>query len=381
MKILTADIGTGTQDIFLFDSQLGVENGFKLIVPSPTMIVHQRVKAASLEGKAILLTGSIMGGGPSHWAVQEHLQHGFSVYATPDAARTFNDDLAAVQAMGVQIIGQDEAINLPSDIERIELKDFDFDLIARTFAGFNINIQDLDLLAIAVFDHGNAPANVSDRKFRFDYLDERIRETGKLSAFAYLAEDIPEKMTRLRTAAQSAVEFQGPMVMMDTAPAAVLGALLDVNDLDNQDLMVANLGNMHTLAFRISNNRVEGLFEHHTGELSAEQLDGLLIRLADGTLRNEDVYDHHGHGALMLNTDPMKFQESAYPLLATGPRRRLLVDSKLKVSFAAPFGDMMITGCLGLLAAAADLLPDYREEILEALDQGKDMKTAPWEIS
>ena len=53
MKILTVDIGTGTQDIFLYDSQLHIENGFKLVVPSPTMIVHQQVKAATRVGRPV----------------------------------------------------------------------------------------------------------------------------------------------------------------------------------------------------------------------------------------------------------------------------------------------------------------------------------------
>jgi hypothetical protein len=44
MKILTVDIGTGTQDIFLYDSNLDIENGFKLVLPSPTMMVHRRLK-------------------------------------------------------------------------------------------------------------------------------------------------------------------------------------------------------------------------------------------------------------------------------------------------------------------------------------------------
>ena len=39
MQILTIDVGTGTQDIFLYDSQLDLENGLKLVLPSPTMIV------------------------------------------------------------------------------------------------------------------------------------------------------------------------------------------------------------------------------------------------------------------------------------------------------------------------------------------------------
>ena len=57
MKILTVDIGTGTQDIFLYDSQLDLENGFKLVVPSPTMIIHRRLKQATRQRQAVLLYG------------------------------------------------------------------------------------------------------------------------------------------------------------------------------------------------------------------------------------------------------------------------------------------------------------------------------------
>ena len=60
MKILTVDVGTGTQDIFLYDSHLHIENGFKLVVPSPTMIVHRQVKAATKARMPILLTGVMM---------------------------------------------------------------------------------------------------------------------------------------------------------------------------------------------------------------------------------------------------------------------------------------------------------------------------------
>ena len=36
MRILAVDAGTGTQDIFLFDSSGPPESSFKLIVPSAT---------------------------------------------------------------------------------------------------------------------------------------------------------------------------------------------------------------------------------------------------------------------------------------------------------------------------------------------------------
>ncbi|HXD09061.1 MAG TPA: hypothetical protein VN653_03265, partial [Anaerolineales bacterium] len=69
MKILTVDIGTGTQDIFLYDSNLDLENGFKLVLPSPTMMVHRRLKQSLHARTPILLTGHQMGGGPAAWAI------------------------------------------------------------------------------------------------------------------------------------------------------------------------------------------------------------------------------------------------------------------------------------------------------------------------
>ncbi len=61
MRILTVDVGTGTQDVFLYDSRLDVENGFKLVLPSPTMMVHDQIRAATRRGEAVLLTGRTMG--------------------------------------------------------------------------------------------------------------------------------------------------------------------------------------------------------------------------------------------------------------------------------------------------------------------------------
>ncbi|MFN2190428.1 MAG: pyruvate formate lyase-activating protein, partial [Candidatus Promineifilaceae bacterium] len=74
MRVLCVDIGTGTQDIFLYDSQIDIENGFKLVVPSPTMIVRKQFQQAARESRSVLLTGVTMGGGPSHWAAEDHLR-------------------------------------------------------------------------------------------------------------------------------------------------------------------------------------------------------------------------------------------------------------------------------------------------------------------
>ncbi|TLN27719.1 pyruvate formate lyase-activating protein, partial [bacterium] len=175
MKILAIDVGTGTQDIFLYDSRLDLENGFKLIMPSPTLIVNRRLREATRRKEAVLLSGVTMGGGPAAWAVEAHLKAGLSVYATDEAARTLNDDLEVVKALGVQLVSPDEARRLPDGIIRLRLADFDPIALRYALAPFGLTLHGLSAVAVAVFDHGAAPAGVSDRRFRFDYLDERIR--------------------------------------------------------------------------------------------------------------------------------------------------------------------------------------------------------------
>ncbi|HEC21811.1 MAG TPA: pyruvate formate lyase-activating protein [Chloroflexi bacterium] len=380
MRILAVDVGTGTQDILLFDTDLQVENCFKLVMPSPTMMIARRVRAATKRGQPLLLTGVTMGGGPSHWAVRDHAGAGHEVFATPQAARTFDDDLSNVQAMGVRVVSEDEAAALARsrpDLLHLTLHDFDYGMIRRAFEAFGLELK-LDGVAVAVFDHGAAPPGISDRQFRFDYLDERIRAHNRLSAFAFPADRIPEIMTRLQSvvtsAAATGLSADVPLMVMDTAPAAVLGATLDPQVGGRESVIITNVGNFHTLAFRLGPAGIEGVFEHHTGFLDAPKLDGLLQALAASTLQHSDVFDDHGHGALVYNPHPLPLDFVG----VTGPRRSLMTRSALPTYFAVPYGDMMIAGCFGLVRAWADLYPDHRAAILESL--GGAERGAPWEL-
>jgi uncharacterized protein (DUF1786 family) len=386
MKVLAIDVGTGTQDIYLYDSRLDMENGLKLVMPSPTMMVRQRLREATQQGEAVLLTGVIMGGGPSAWAAEDHVRAGLPIYATPQAARSFNDNLEEVKASGIQVIGEDEARHLPAEVQRIELRDFDFNAIARALAQFGVRLDDLAAVAVAVFDHGDAPPEVSDRQFRFDYLDERIRAKNRLSAFAFEATKIPTIMTRLQAVADSAraagnpILDKIPLVVMDTAPAAVLGATYDRRVQQQERALIANVGNFHTLAFRLGPAGIEGVFEHHTGLVDLPKLEKLLRALADGSLTHADVFDDHGHGALVYDAKPLAL-DGENGVVVTGPRRSLLRASSLRPYFAVPFGDMMIAGCFGLLAAAADVLPELSEPIRASLQGAGGSGTPPWEVN
>lgn len=380
MRVLTVDVGTGTQDIFLYDSALDLENGYKLVMPSPTLIVHRQLKDATRRRVPVLLTGYLMGGGPSQWAARDHVLAGGALYATPTAARTFNDDLDWVRLeMGVQLVSEDEARALPAEVLRLELKDLDFPMIADAFARFGYGLE-VEAVAVAVFDHGDSPPGYSDRQFRFDYLHTRRQQANTLSAFAHRADAIPASMTRLQAVADAAQAqgLPGPVMVMDTAPAAVLGATLDplVADKIPTGALVANIGNFHCLAFRLGPGGIEGVFEHHTGEVTRDKLDNFITALADSSLQHRDVFDDMGHGALVYESQPMP---APYFLAVTGPRRTLMRGSRHQPYFAVPYGDMMATGCFGLLRAFVDVYPELSEPISLSFSN-LIPRAAPWAV-
>ena len=397
MKILAVDVGTGTQDILLFDSDKEIENNLKLVMPSPTVLVANKIRAATARRQSIVLSGVMMGGGPCAWAAQDHTQAGQPLFATPDAARTFNDELDVVEKqMGLQVVSDDEAAAMAKreGVAAISMRDIDLDAIRTAFAAFGVTLHP-EALALAVFDHGNAPPGYSDRQFRFDYIADRISQSQsptpalragasvsnlqypipntqspiavqQLAGFAFRRQDIPARMTRFEAVAKSA-NFDGPMLLMDTAPAAVLGALEDPHVHTHRRLLIANVGNFHTLAFRLGPDGIEGVFEHHTGELTRPELETYLQKLASGTLTHQEVFADMGHGAWMLDPQPALMDG----LAVTGPRRSLLRGSALKPYFASPYGDMMMAGNYGLLRAYAEHMPEAAPAIHVALHRGQ----------
>ncbi len=366
MQILAVDVGTGTQDVLLFDTEKEPENALKMVMPSPTVLLAGAIRAVTQAGDDLLLTGVTMGGGPCAWAAEDHLKAGHRLFATPDAARTFNDDLEEVAAMGVQVLSEDEVARL-ADVRRLTMLDFDYQALAQAFGAFGVDLDGVDLLAVAVFDHGAAPPGYSDRLFRFEYLAERIRAGTGLAAFAFERDQIPPSMTRLQAAASTAPAGRR-LLVMDTAPAAVLGALEDPQVGGRREAVVANVGNFHTLAFHLREGQIAGLFEHHTGRLSQQKLEGLLAQLAAGTLSHEELFAEHGHGAFVLDPTPAALDFVA----VTGPRRSLLTSSTLQPYMAVPYGDMMMAGCWGLVRACTHVLPWTADAIEGTLG------TAPW---
>lgn len=358
MRILAVDVGAGTQDILLFDSANTVENCYKMVLPSPTVVVASKIRRATNARKSVLLTGYTMGGGSCARALSEHLKSGLHAYATPLAAATVDDDLDVVREIGVQIVSEDESKALKA-VENIEMGDLQLDAIKEVLEIFCTE-SGFDAIAVAVQDHGAAPSGVSDRVFRFDYLRTAVTEHDDLFGFAYLAEEIPPFMTRMLSVAAS-LEGGVPILVLDTGPAAAIGALEDTTVADAEDRVIVNIGNGHTFAVRVVQDSIVSLFEHHTHALNSAQIDHLVSELIDGKLTNKEVFDSGGHGCLITRQGD---RPGAHPLVAvTGPRRNIMANSATHPYFAVPHGDMMLSGSFGLVRAFARKHEEWREEI------------------
>ncbi|MDP2744378.1 MAG: DUF1786 family protein [Dehalococcoidia bacterium] len=360
MRLLAIDVGGHTQDILLFDTGGLVENCFNMIMPSPTTIVSWQIREATAERRPVVFTGVNAGGGPSFWALQDHLKAGLKAYSTPEAAVSFDDDLDKVVELGVKLVSADEAKKIRR-AQRVELKDIDLAAILVSFRLFGIE-PTFQGLAVGVLDHGVAPKGKSDRFFRFEHLRNLMNRRNELIAMSYTVEEIPSYLTRMKAVADS-LSFDGvPLVLMDTGPAAALGALEDRRVAVEERLVTLNMGNFHTLAFHISDGKVLGFFEHHTGLLNARKTDSLVRQLVAGTLTNEDVFAADGHGAWVSQG------EKSVPFVTvTGPQRNLMSGSRLKPYFATPYGSMMLAGCFGLVRAFSLRVEQFRGEIEQSL--------------
>lgn len=365
MHIIAADIGTGTQDILLFDSGKEVENSLMMVMPAPTQVTAERIRRVTKTGKALVLTGTIMGGGPSAWAVRTHLKAGFPVYATEAAALTIHDNLERVKSFGVRIVTEEEAKRLADSGEALEIVMQDFDPYAVSCAFSNFEVRMPENYAVAVQDHGNAP-DKSNRVYRFELLKELIEQGGKLEDFVYRPEEIPQPFTRMKAQADSLLKATTALntraVFMDTGPAAVFGALADPTAV--QPSIVVNIGNGHTLGALVNENRIKAIFEHHSSSMDPEKLQDYIIRLADGKLGFDEVFENGGHGAYIKEAPGF---EQVRSIMVTGPKREMLeklsaseVRKEIleKLHFAAPFGSMMLSGCFGLLAGFFEKYPE-----------------------
>jgi uncharacterized protein (DUF1786 family) len=342
-SILAVDIGSGTQDILVYQPGQEMENNVKMILPSQTQIVARQIERLTNEGRNIFIHGYLMGGGSSSGAVKKHVQKGYKVYATPEAALTIKDNLEEVTARGVEL-----ADSAPAGCVPVEFKDIDIPALKRSLSLFEVDFP--KVFAFAVQDHGFSPDR-SNRAFRFEHWQRFLDQGGRLLDMIYDQDSLPGYFTRMKAVQQCCREEAEKVWLMDTGAAAIMGSLDDPlvrEATENEGSMLVNVGNQHTIAFLVAGSKVYGVFEHHTGLLTEQKLIDYLKRFQKRTLTNKEIFEDHGHGCTILpEAKNYKFDF----ISVTGPQRKLAANLGY---LAVPHGDMMISGAAGLIRGVLD---------------------------
>ncbi len=333
--LLAVDVGSVTQDILYYVGGQDPASCFKMVLPSETQIVAEKIRQATSERKAVFLRGNVMGGGACVAALKAHVAAGLAAYATTKAGATIHDSLERVADLGVRLV--EAAPEAAVAIELGDVRPAKFKAVLE-LAGLAMP----DAFAVAVLDHGFSP-NESNRRFRFKLWERFVEEGAGLGDMAF--KEAPPELTRMR-----AVQEDVPgCLVMDTAAAAFLGALQDplVGEAADEGAVVVNLGNQHATAALVMGRRLMGVMEHHTCMLNPGKLGWMLSRFRDGDLSGDEVFGDGGHGCVFSR----KANGGRFDLVSiTGPQRAMGLECGFYA--ASPYGDMMLAGCFGLVAGA-----------------------------
>jgi uncharacterized protein (DUF1786 family) len=326
--------------MMIYDTEKELENSIKLVLPSPHLYISQQIKEIEND---IYFNGEIMGGGKIKKSLLEHIEKGYKVVMEPTCARTIRDNIEQVKALGIEIA---DASKEYKDYTKITLGDINITKLSEFLLGYDLEF-DFDRIAIAVQDHGYNE-NMGDRDFRFEKIREKIAEPITPLEFGFEGE-IPEYFTRMQ-AVRRQVKSEGieelPLVM-DTKFASIAGMCYDELAKTLNSFIAIDIGNGHTTAASIENGMIQGVFEHHTSSLTGESLERYIKRLASGEITHEEVHEDFGHGAHVLN--PISKIEK---VIVSGPKRELIEKTNLDWHHAAPGGDVMMTGTIGLIKTA-----------------------------
>ena len=253
-------------------------------------------------------------------------------------------------AHGIRVVETVEAEGLAKEsrFNHIRTGDLRLERLKRLVHGFGVGFE-FDAVAICAQDHGVAPPGVSHLDFRHRMFTAALAQTPVPETLLYRSDRVPTEMNRLSTIAKDARALPTDRVyVMDSGMAAILGASMDVLAANRKRTLVLDIATSHTVGAALEAGQLCGFFEYHTTDVTAARLDRLLTHLADGTLSHRRILEQGGHGAYRRKAFGFDAVEL---ILATGPRRRLALESTLRITFGAPWGDNMMTGTVGLMEA------------------------------
>jgi uncharacterized protein (DUF1786 family) len=354
-RFLCLDIGAGTLDVLYYNSEEKLP--YKAVVRSPVRVLADRI--ASQAGD-LIITGREMGGGPTSQLIKERAQTA-KVTMSRSAAATVHHDIQRVRSFGIEVVDDDIAQTLARQgtghwfiSEDLECK-----RLERIVRGLGVPYE-FDAVAICAQDHGVPPQGISHLDYRHKIFQKYLDKSPFPADLLFSEDEVPASMNRLGSIAASARELPAKRVyVMDSGMAAVLGAGMDMHSRARKCVMVLDVATSHTVAAVLEGGAMAGFFEYHTHDVVLKELEQRLIQLAEGRLSHEQILGAGGHGAYLRKRVGF---DAVEVILATGPKRRLLKDSKLDIVFGAPWGDNMMTGTVGLLEAVR------RREELEPID-------------
>lgn len=339
---LMIDIGAGTMDVMCYMPAEGLH--YKAVVASPVRTLAAQIEATTGD---LIVTGVEMGGGPVTAALQKRAQSA-RVRVSRSAASTFHHDPERVAAMGFEIAANDTltaAANQGTGTA-IELRDLDVERVQGIVAGFGIAFE-FEAVAICAQDHGAAPAGVSHLDFRHQLMSAQLERNPHAHTLLYAADAIPAAFNRLAAIAQTAARMPTRAVyVMDSGMAAIVGASQDPSLEDKGTAIVLDVATSHTVGAVIQADELLGSFEYHTHDITRPRLEQLIHDLPEGRLDHETILAEGGHGAFLRSSPGFDRVEA---IVATGPKRRLIDGTRLPITWGAPWGDNMMTGCVGLL--------------------------------
>jgi uncharacterized protein (DUF1786 family) len=338
------DVGAGTMDVLYYNAESGLH--YKAVVKSP--VLYQAEKAASIEGN-LLVTGNEMGGGPISRVLMQRAKEA-DVIMSVSAAVTIHHNLDKVRAWGIKVVADSDARDFENNpkYSKLTVCDLEVDRLRQVVNGFGVPFR-FDVVGLCAQDHGMPPPGVSHLDYRHSIFKAGLDQHPYPHALLYKADEVPETFNRLRSLAENAALLHtGEIYVMDSGMAAILGASMDLQGSPMEKLLVLDIATSHTVGAALDNGAIGGFFEYHTQDITLDRLESLLHELANGTLEHQQVLAEGGHGAYLrhaLGFDAMDI------IVATGPKRRLVENSRLPIRFGAPWGDNMMTGTVGLLEA------------------------------
>lgn len=341
---LILDIGAGTMDILFYDALSGLH--YKAVVRSPVLSVAE--KASSLPGD-LLVTGVEMGGGTLSKILAERARE-VEVAMSLSAAATIHHDPDRVRSLGIKVVDDLEAEDLKKSdrFSHLSVGDLEPDRLEHIIQGLGIPFS-FDAVGICAQDHGIPPAGVSHLDYRHNLFRAALEEDPRPEKLLYRYDEVPNTFNRLSCIAGAAKIFHSSEIyVMDSGMAAILGASTDPHGSTLEKILVLDIATSHTVAATLEMGRVAGFFEYHTKDITLERLETLLIDLAEGKLKHKDLLEEGGHGAYIRKALGFDAIET---IIATGPKRKLVKQSRMPLRLGAPMGDNMMTGTAGVLEA------------------------------